>query len=351
MAFLLPDAGRITRTPSRRAPGADVNRTPSPRPRRPHGCRKSKSARSPADLIDRSINRKRRAPGTMLTARAVAPRIDACEHPGKTMSDHYDQAGVDRLYAAIWGPNIHYGVYQTGDETIDDAAAAATVVMAETLAPNAESKLLEVGCGYGTTARYLAERYGADVLATNVSKRQLERCRQGLGMALPRGRLRFEAADYHALPYPDGVFDAWWCQEAMVHAEDKAQVIAEAFRVLRPGGKAVVSDHMFWHERMTPDEFAMVQARYAGTQVASPADYRRMLEDAGFRVLAHHDWQAHATTHRRKVLAKLEALWGELAAEVDAPTLATTRDAWRAWAKLADEQKLSFDFFLAQKPV
>ncbi len=266
------------------------------------------------------------------------------------MSDHYDKAGVDRLYAAIWGPNIHYGVYASGDETIDEAAQAATERMAQALAPSAETRLLEVGCGYGTTAHFLAAHHGCEVVATNVSKLQLERCARHLDDPAVRDRLRFEPADFHDLPYADASFDVWWCQEAMVHAADKAKVVAEAFRVLRPGGKAVVSDHMFWHERLTPDELAMVQARYAGTRLASPADYRAMLEAAGFRVAAHHDWQAHAATHRRKVLVKLAELWDGLGTEVDAATLQATRAAWTAWSRLADERKLSFDFFLAEKP-
>ncbi|MFW5681308.1 MAG: methyltransferase domain-containing protein [Pseudomonadota bacterium] len=266
------------------------------------------------------------------------------------MADHYDQAGVDRLYAAIWGPNIHYGVYTTGEESIDEAAVAATERMATLLAPPEGCRLLEVGCGYGTTARYLAEHWGCHVLATNVSKRQLERCRAQTAEPLARGRLAFAEADYHALPYPNASFDVWWCQEAMVHAEDRPRVLAEAFRVLRPGGRAVVSDHVFWHERLTADELAMVQARYAGTVLASPADYRAMLLAAGFEVVAHHDWQAHATTHRRNVLARLEALRDELARDVDAATLEVTHTAWTAWAALAEEGKLSFDFFLAQKP-
>jgi sarcosine/dimethylglycine N-methyltransferase len=111
-----------------------------------------------------------------------------------------------------------------------------------------------------------------------------------------------------------------------------------------------VSDHMFWHGRLTAAELAMVQGRYAGTRLASPADYRAMLEAAGFRVVAHHDWQAHAATHRRKVLARLAELRDELAPEVDAATLEATHAAWTAWSGLADEGKLSFDFFLAEKP-
>ncbi|MDZ7811062.1 MAG: class I SAM-dependent methyltransferase [Arhodomonas sp.] len=73
------------------------------------------------------------------------------------MSERYEDGGVDRLYSAVWGENIHYGVYETGEETIEEATWVAKRLMAEAARLRAGERVLEVACGYGATARYLAE--------------------------------------------------------------------------------------------------------------------------------------------------------------------------------------------------
>lgn len=266
------------------------------------------------------------------------------------MSDHYNNRGVDKLYSAVWGENIHYGVYESGDESIEAATWVAKRIMADAARLEPGDNVLEVACGYGATARYLVEEYGVSVLATNISETQLERCRE---MAAAHGlndRLRFEFADYHELPFADTSFDVWWCQEALVHSDDKDRVLREAFRVLRPGGRVVISDQIFWPEKLTSEERAAVEARYGMSNLSSPADYERHITDAGFDLVEHRDWQPHAATHRARVVERLDQLTPELAAEVDQATLEDNRRSWAHWAELAADAKLSLDFYLARKP-
>ena len=67
--------------------------------------------------------------------------------------------------------------------------------------------VLDLGCGYGSTARYLATNFGCQVTGVNISERELElagiRCREaGLDHLLS-----FEYGDFHHLGYPDGYYD------------------------------------------------------------------------------------------------------------------------------------------------
>lgn len=266
------------------------------------------------------------------------------------MSEHYNNRGVDKLYSAVWGENIHYGVYETGDESIEAATWAAKQVMADAAGLRAGEEVLEVACGYGATARYLVEEYGVSVLATNISETQLARCREMADERGLSGRLRFEFADYQDLPFSDASFDVWWCQEAMVHSPDKDRVLREAFRVLRRGGRVVISDQIFWPEKLTSEERAAVEARYGMSNLSSPTDYERHITRAGFDLVEHRDWQQHARTHRAKVVERLDRLVPSLMKEVDQATLEDNRRSWAHWAQLAAEGKLSLDFYLARKP-
>jgi len=263
---------------------------------------------------------------------------------------HYEDPGVDILYNRIWGEDIHYGIYKSEHEEIPAATRRAKAVMAEPLRLSADSYVLEVGCGYGATARFLAEQFNCRVVATNISKTQLQHAREAAVGTPAESLVEFEEADYHELPYADNSFDCWWCQEALVHSADKPQVLSEAFRVLKPGGYAVISDQIFRPAKLLPDELEAVRDRYHTSAILGPADYAAMIQHAGFELIEHRDWQKHAAIHRRRILERLEALMPQLEAELEPATLERNHRSWSAWATLAEQGKLGFDYFLARKP-
>ena len=266
------------------------------------------------------------------------------------MDLHYEDPGVDRLYSRIWGEDIHYGIYKSAREEIPVATQRAKAIMAEPLRLSERSYVLEVGCGYGATARFLAEQFNCRVLATNISQAQLKYAQDATVGTPAASLVQFEEADYHKLPYESSTFDCWWCQEALVHSPDKPQVLSEAFRVLKPGGYAVISDQIFRPAKLLPDEIEAVRDRYQTSAILGPADYAAMIQHAGFELIEHRDWQKHAAIHRRKILERLEALMPELQAELDPATLERNHRSWSAWATLAEQGKLGFDYFLARKP-
>lgn len=101
--------------------------------------------------------------------------------------------------------------------------------------------VLDVGCGFGGTLdavnRSLA---GMDLTGVNVDPRQLDLCRQIA--ARNDNRLRWEQADACHMPFPDRSFDRILCVEAMFHFGSRRTFVAEAARLLRPGGRLVASD-------------------------------------------------------------------------------------------------------------
>ena len=280
---------------------------------------------------------------------AVEHLADAAEED-QQLEQHYEDPGVDYLYSRIWGEDIHYGIYADETESIEAATRRAKLVMAEPLPLAPEFEVLEVGCGYGSTARFLAERFGCRVVATNISQAQLARAEQLTSGTPAAGRVSFAIADYHDLPYEHGSFDCWWCQESLVHSDDKPRVLAEAYRILKPGGYAVVSDQIFRPDRLQPPELEAVRDRYHTETVAGPAQYAAMIQAAGFELIEQRDWQQHAVIHRRKIYDRLQELMPELRVEVASETLERTCMTWSAWAKLAEEGKLGFHYYLARKP-
>ncbi|MFF0740004.1 class I SAM-dependent methyltransferase [Streptomyces sp. NPDC004111] len=116
------------------------------------------------------------------------------------------------------------------------AGAAAAAVLG--LLPPGSGTLLDVGCGTGiVTARVAAGRPGAKVLGVDAAHGMLRRAADRLG---PDSVLLADAA---RLPFPDGVLDgvsAVWLLH-LVPPDAVRRIVAEAARVLRPGGTFVAT--------------------------------------------------------------------------------------------------------------
>ena len=92
-------------------------------------------------------------------------------------------------------------------------------------------RVLEVGCGTAALAAALAER-GADVVASDVSLRWLALARKRLGDS----PVRLVACAAETLPFADESFDVVGASDVIEHVENPSRFVAEAARVLRPGG-------------------------------------------------------------------------------------------------------------------
>jgi ubiquinone/menaquinone biosynthesis C-methylase UbiE len=87
---------------------------------------------------------------------------------------------------------------------------------------------------------------------------------------------------------PEGSMDVVLSQEAFLHVPDKAGVLAEASRVLKPGGRLVFTD---WttHRPLTQDEAEVMWRGIAAQTLQSVETYKNLLGGAGFLVLSVDD--------------------------------------------------------------
>jgi MPBQ/MSBQ methyltransferase len=183
-----------------------------------------------------------------------------------SVAQAYDAWTNDRLLERLWGEHVHLGHYGDPPGRRDFRAAKAEFVHElvrwsglDRLPPG--SRLLDVGCGIGGSARILARDYGFEVLGISISPAQISRARELTPPSLAE-RCRFAVMDALALDLADGDahgdgggpsgpgFDAVWSVEAGPHMADKQRYADELLRVLRPGGLLVVAD---WNRRDPAD--------------------------------------------------------------------------------------------------
>jgi sarcosine/dimethylglycine N-methyltransferase len=191
--------------------------------------------------------------------------------------------------------------------------------------------VLETACGVGGTARYLAAQRGASVVATNIARSQLAIAADWTRNAEGAGRIRYEFADYHALPFPAASFDVYWCQDSLLFSTDKPRALAEAARVVRPGGVIAISD-LTVVGIPAPDAAALL-SEISAAGFWSAEDYRHGLTAAGFEGIVVEDWSRHVLPSFDLLAAEIAAKRAKLAAIASEADVAETLERYALWCR------------------
>lgn len=204
---------------------------------------------------------------------------------------------------------------------VGDSQARLAGRLAEGLAERvdpAAARLLDVGCGRGGPAGQFADRgfavTGLDLVPYNVS------------LARANAPGTFVVGDASALPFADGVFDACASVDALVYVADDAAALAEAARVLAPGGWLAVSDLLAAPD--PPADGTGVLTDFVDAwdlaPLVTPEERRRDLRAAGFTLDATVDVTANSVGRFRR--------WsGPFLALADGPTGGTLRALLGRW--------------------
>jgi ubiquinone/menaquinone biosynthesis C-methylase UbiE len=145
------------------------------------------------------------------------------------------------------------------------------------------SRVLDVACGKGTTAVFLAKEFGCEVFGIDYGDQSVAAARSLAQSEHIDARVQFERGDAETLPFPDGSFDAVICECAFCTFPNKAASAREFFRVLRRGGHVGISD--LTRETVLPQELDGLLAWIACIGDAQTVEgYTHFLQDAGFSV-------------------------------------------------------------------
>lgn len=153
-------------------------------------------------------------------------------------------------------------------------------------------RVLDVGSGPGLLAYDMAASVGHDgrVCGVDISEDMLRMSRR---RCADRPWTEYQKADATSLPYPDGSFDAAVSTQVYEYVADLPRAFAELYRVMRPGGRAVVMDTDYGSLVIhTQDETRMKRVLSAWDEhfvhAGLPRTLSRHLRDAGFTV-RHRD--------------------------------------------------------------
>jgi SAM-dependent methyltransferase len=208
-----------------------------------------------------------------------------------------------------WSPEarMHFGYLGFGTNPLDREAMLARMddeVVRRLALGNGPVRAVDLGCGVGATARALARRHpGAVVDAVTLVPAQVVDGEARTRAAGLTERVRFRLADFTATGLPQGAYDGAFALESACYAEgdDKAALLAEAHRLLLPGGRLVVMDAFLRREGPLPvlvrDAYQHFLAGFAVPEFATLSAFTRALGRVGFERVATEDlsWRIAAS--------------------------------------------------------
>lgn len=185
----------------------------------------------------------------------------------------------------------------------------ATVELADRLSIKACEHILDIGCGLGGPARYIAQRFGCKVSGVDITAPFIEAANKLTACLHMEDRVHLELGDGQHLPYPDSAFDGAYAQHVTMNVADRPRFFAEAYRVLRPGGFFALTEHGLGPTG-SPHHPVPWSEDGSGAYLISPADTQATLERAGFSGVVIEDTGAKYLAGYRVAIQK--ARKGEL---------------------------------------
>ncbi|MDQ6625557.1 MAG: class I SAM-dependent methyltransferase [Verrucomicrobiota bacterium] len=150
---------------------------------------------------------------------------------GEAVASHYDE--LDHFYRDVWGDHVHHGLWLRGGETREEAVLQLANWVADRAGVAGGVRVCDIGCGYGATARVMAER-GAAVTGITISPAQC-----AIGQRAGQNP-KIVCGDWLRNEFASESFDAAIAIESSEHMPDLGAFFVQAARVLRRGGKLVV---------------------------------------------------------------------------------------------------------------
>lgn len=188
--------------------------------------------------------------------------------------------------------SLHYGIWDQNTKNFKESLQNTNKVLLEICQIKGSDKVLDAGCGVGGAAFYITEQTTAHVTGISLSEKQIEFAKQNAIKKNHQDKTDFQIMDYTQTTFEDESFDVVWACESISSATNKQDFIKEAYRLLKTGGKLILSDFFITIENQEDKNSYM--KKWGDTWCISSFEPIRnfisLLENQGFEIKQNLDF-------------------------------------------------------------
>ncbi|MEA5469992.1 methyltransferase domain-containing protein [Spirulina sp. 06S082] len=248
----------------------------------------------------------------------------------------------DSLYRSFWDSegSLHWGYFSDLSTTLTEDFIPAcqhwNEYMLEQSGITSSSRVLDIGCGNGNTAIWLAQKTNCEVIGIDLSQVRIDNAREKASR-YPSLQLQFAKESATNLSFADGTFTHIWSQATLYHVHQRELALKEISRVLQESGIVLFDDLITPSKPISERSRQYVYDRLLFEPTYSHSDYIDILSQIGLMVLNSKDLSQHL--HKSY----------ELLSQLAKPQYPDLSVAYERMCEAIATEELGWSFFLAEK--
>ena len=164
--------------------------------------------------------------------------------PDFNVSEYYDTtlSHYRKWWKLDQNLSLHYGIWSEGVNSFTESLINTNRILMKVCKISESDSVLDAGCGVGGAAMFLNKEKNCRVTGISLSQKQVDFANSAIKEQSLTNEISFHVMDYTQTDFDEESFDVIWACESVCHAHDKRAFLREAFRLLKKGGRLILSD-------------------------------------------------------------------------------------------------------------